>query len=101
MTIKTYDELFESNFSKLQDFFKDLLSTYMLKAEDTRGILLDVVGGFGFKQETIVVDTTVLAKELDKSEEVVNGYLDDVYKKHKGTIKRRILRDGSFSFTYK
>jgi hypothetical protein len=99
--LKSFGEMNESNFPKLEDFFKDLLTTFKVEAKDTRGILLDVVGGFGFKQETIVVDSAVLAKEVEKTEEVVDGYLDDVYRKHKAFIRKRLLRDGSISYTYR
>jgi hypothetical protein len=101
MKVKNYEEISESNFSDLKVFFDEMMKTFMLDPKDTRAILLDVVGGFGFKQENIVVDTTELAKELEKDEEIVNGYIDVLSQKHKDKIRKRILRDGRISFTYK
>jgi hypothetical protein len=101
MRMKTYRELSESNFSDLQAFFKELLSTYELEPRETRAILLDVVGGVGFKKETVVVDTTELSKEISKDEEIVNSYLDTLHTKHKDKIRKSILRDGRISFTYR
>jgi hypothetical protein len=109
--LQTFEEFLNENlnegkFQDLQNFLNELVSLIQknkkdFSLENNRGILLDVVGGFGFKQETIVIDTAVLAKELGTPEKFVEEMVSDTFKKYKTMLRKGTTKFGSYAVTYK
>ena len=100
------ESLNESSFKDLQSFLNNVV--YLVQKnkkdfslENNRGILLDVVGGFGFKQETVVIDMAVLAKELGTPEKFIEEMISDTFKKYKTVLRKGTTKFGSLYFTYK
>ena len=105
--VHTYEEfLNEATFKDLQSFLDDVVTLVQknkkdFSLENTRGIQLDVVGGFGFKQETVVIDASVIAKELGIPEKFIEELVSDTFKKYKTVLKKGTIKFGSLYVTYK
>ncbi len=105
--IKLYEEfLNEGNFQDLQNFLDELISLVQKNKKDfslekNSGIQLDVVGGFGFKQETVVIELEALAKELGTPEKFVEEMVLDTFSKHKSFLRKGTTKFGDLFVTYK
>ncbi|MFY7935759.1 MAG: hypothetical protein ACOVOQ_00165 [Flavobacterium sp.] len=105
--IKLYEEfLNEGKFQDLQNFLDELISLVQKNKKDfslekNSGIQLDVVGGFGFNQETVVIELEALAKELGTSEKFVEEMVLDTFSKYKSFLRKGITRSGGLFVTYK
>jgi hypothetical protein len=109
--LQTFEEFLNENlnegkFQDLQNFLNELVSLVQknkkdFSIENNRGILLDVVGGFGFTQETVVIDIEVLAKELGTPEKFVEEMVIGTFKKYKTVLRKGTTKFGSLYFTYK
>jgi hypothetical protein len=108
-----------SNYQDLKSFMDEMLFSFF-SAEDvfhdeeldkgdslassiakyTHGIVLDVVGGFGFRKETLLVDPETLSNETGKTVEEVRKKVNEVFNKHQSKINKRV-KNGSYYFTYK
>ena len=105
--IHTYEEfLNEATFKDLQSFLDDVVTLVQknkkdFSLENTRGIQLDVVGEFGFNQETVVIDASVIAKELGIPEKFIEELVSDTFKKYKTVLKKGTTKFGSLYVTYK
>ena len=96
----------EATFKDLQSFLDDVVTLVQknkkdFSLENTRGIQLDVVGEFGFKQETVVIDASVIAKELGIPEKFIEELISDTFKKYKTVLKKGTTKFGSLYITYK
>lgn len=80
----------------LRKFSERLVSVYGLSAL-CEGMNMESVEG----KETFTVDTRKMSEHLKTEEEELDRILDIVYVNFKPFIKKRLLRDGSISFTYK
>ena len=105
--IHTFEEfLNEATFKDLQSFLDDVVTLVQknkkdFSLENTRGIQLDVVGEFGFNQETVVIDASVIAKELGIPEKFIEELVSDTFKKYKTVLKKGTTKFGSLYVTYK
>src|SRR3972149_5199468 len=86
--IKEWEEFNEgvSEFKNLQIFMNDLLKAFNTTAEESSGILLDVVGGFGWKKETVWVDLGTLAEESKMPIGEVMKKVNAIFNVHKDKI---------------
>lgn len=113
--IKLFEQFInEASYKDLNNFFNDLLRAFDLPWEGGKGkkkssaknhssgILLDVTGGFGWKQETISIELADLPEEVKQSEEDCLKIINGIYSKYKDTItKKRTKDEGFLAFTYK
>jgi hypothetical protein len=100
------ENLNEGKFQDLQNFLNELVSLVQknkkdFSLENNRGILLDAVGGFGFKQETVVIELNTLAKELGTPEKFIEEMVLDTFNKYKSVLRKGTTRDGGLFVTYK
>jgi hypothetical protein len=95
----------EGSYTDLENFMKDLVDACKkhnkFELNGSQGILLDTVGGFGFRKETLVVSTSKLGSELKEDEKFAKDLVAKVFASHKSKINKSYTRDGSYAFTYK
>jgi len=100
------ENLNEGKFQDLQNFLNELVALVQknkkdFSLENNRGIVLDAVGGFGFKQETVVIKLNTLAKELGTPEKFIEEMVLDTFNKYKSVLRKGTTRDGGLFVTYK
>lgn len=114
-TLHTFEEflneaLNEAIYQSLQDLFDKLLLTYDIDSEDqsevmSSGIMLAAGGGgasFGFRKDTVIVDTAKLSRKTGKSVSEVIKTLNEIYKKYYShIINKRSNGDGDYFFSTK
>lgn len=115
MRFLDFDEFFDpinegasKGFTDLMAFFEDLAKAFNVdhetrKLDDTSGIMLDVVGGFGgpWDQEMVWVNIEDLTEESkNMTEDEVKHRVFEIFKLHEKNIKMK-KGDENYVFSYK
>lgn len=96
----------EGSYADLESFLNEVVSLVQKNKKDfslekNRSILLDVVGGFGFKNETVIIDVILLAKDMGVPENFTKELVNGTFNKYKNVLRKGYTRAGQYYFTYK
>jgi hypothetical protein len=96
----------EGSYADLEKFLNEIVSLVQKNKKDysletNRSIMLDVVGGFGFKNETVVINVALLAKDMGTPEDFAKNLVNGTFKKYNSVLRKGYTRSGDYYFTYK
>ena len=96
----------EGSYADLEKFLNEIVSLVQKNKKDysletNRSIMLDVVGGFGFKNETVVINVALLAKDMGTPEDFAKNLVNGTFKKYNNVLRKGYTRSGDYYFTYK